>query len=297
MVKENNVLVSVLVISYNAEKYIVDLLESIGKQTYRNLELIIADDGSRDKTVEIVRKWTTEHAARFYNVCIMDSEKNRGTVRNLNRGLQACSGEYIKVIAADDMLMTNCISDLVDYCESHKLEFVLGDVQRISDQGEILPDTELSIEQKAFYEMDAQQQYCYLLKSNPVISPGEIYKKDFLIKYDGFDENYHLIEDYPFWLRITKDGNKINFLQRKVVYYRESATSVANPDKAEKIYNELISKDAKKIFYKMRIQGLIKHKCFGFALRNIRRFFVRDMVILFGNSNKNIFCKVLRKIE
>lgn len=297
MVEDNSGLVSILVVSYNAEKYIIELLESIRKQTYSKLELVIADDGSKDKTVQLAKEWLVENKQRFCNSCILDSAQNYGTVKNLNKGLQACTGEYVKIIAADDMLMENCITDLVNYCRTQNLDFAIGDIQRVSDIGEMLKNTELSEEQKIFYAMNAQQQYCYLLRSNPVISPGEIYKRDFLMKYNGFDQNYLLIEDYPFFLRITKDGNKIQFLNKKVVYYRESATSVAHPDKNVKIYNELISKDAKKIFYKMRFQGLVNEKQYGLVIRNIRRFLVRDIVILLGNSNKNILCRVMKKLE
>lgn len=80
--------------------------------------------------------------------------------------------------------------------------------------------------------MDAEHQHRELLLNNDIIiTVGEIFRKSFMERFHWFDEQYDLLEDYPFWLRITEEGVKIPFLDKKVAKYRISATSVRNPEK------------------------------------------------------------------
>lgn len=292
-------LVSVLVLSYNASKYIIELLNSIKQQTYKNLELIVADDASKDDTVQIVNAWMQENGSCFarYEVCA--SAENKGTIRNLNGGLKRCTGNYVKIIAADDMLFPTCIEDCLEYCKEHETEIVIGDALWVLDDGVTeTPHNEIPGEKETFYGSDALGQYKLLLESNNVIcTPGEFYKKAFLERYGYFDEKYDIIEDYPFWLKITKAGEKINYLDKKVVKYRQSATSATNPEKDTTIYNVRASKASKRIFYDWRFKPLLREGKFGLALRCVRRYLVRDLVIALGNSKKNIVCYGLTRFE
>lgn len=292
-------LVSVLVVSYNAEKYILDLLESIGEQTYPRIELIIADDCSRDHTVEIIEQWIRDNEKRVESVRLLTSVTNHGTTKNLNRGLSSCHGEYVKIIAADDILMPDCISDCLMTCVENKWGILLGEAEWVQEDGKTYaPHNENKRERDEFYRMNAKEQNRELLKSNNVIcSPTAFYSKEFLDRYHGFDEQYALIEDYPFWLKITSRGEHINHFDKIVVKYRQSMTSATNPEKAVQIYNARISKDSKRVFYRQRIKGLLKNGQIKIVLKNIRKYFIRDLVILLGNNSKNKLCYALTRFE
>ena len=296
--EKQDALVSIVVMSYNASKYIIELLDSIAQQTHKNLELIVADDASKDDTVQLVNAWLEEHGGNFkrYEVCA--AIENKGTIRNLNGGLERCTGDYVKIIAADDILLPTCIEDCLTYCMEHQAELVIGDAIWVLDDGVTeTPHNEVPGEKEAFYGSDALGQYKLLLESNNVIcTPGEFYKRTFLERYK-FDEKYDIIEDYPFWLKITKAGEKINFLDKKVVKYRQSATSATNPEKNTAIYNVRASKASKKIFYDWRFKGLICEGKIGLAFRNVRRYLIRDLVIALGNSRKQIVCYALTRFE
>ncbi|HYH15160.1 MAG TPA: glycosyltransferase family A protein, partial [Flavisolibacter sp.] len=97
-------LVSIIVITFNSEKYIAETLESIKEQTYNTIELIISDDHSNDETIEICESWLKENSDRFVRTQIVLSETNTGIAHNCNRGILASRGEWIKVIAGDDAL-------------------------------------------------------------------------------------------------------------------------------------------------------------------------------------------------
>lgn len=291
-------LVSVVVISYNAQAYILDLLNSVYAQTYKNIELIIADDCSSDATVTSCREWLKGKEQRFLGVQILAARENRGTVKNLNAGIRASNGAYIKIIAADDILLPPCIEDCICYCKQEGIEFVMGQCEWVLNDG-VTPTEHNYDEEKErqFYEGDAKTQYEMLLLANDVIcSPGEFYSARFLEKYDYFDEKYDLIEDYPFFLKITSAGEKIHYMRTPVVRYRQSDTSVKNADQSQKIYNERIIRISKRIFYDLRIRGLWKLKKYGTVIRTVWKYFMMDLCIACGNSKKNSICKIARRL-
>lgn len=292
-------LVSVLVMSFNASRYIVDTLESIKNQTYDNIELVIADDASKDDTVAVAQAWLAENGAALVQHKLCASKENKGTCRNLNDALAVCSGEYVKIIAADDILFPTCIEDCLEYCLNNQVEMVIGDALWVLDDGVTeTPHNKEPIPKEVFYNMSAEEQYKNLLLNNGVIcTPGEFYKMSFLERFHGFDEEYDIIEDYPFWLKITKAGEQIHYLDKQVVKYRQSVTSATNPEKNTAIYNVRASKSSKKIFYNLRFKGLLQQKKYGLAAKCVRNYLVRDVVIALGNSRKNIICRILRRFE
>ena len=99
-----NTLVSIGIITYNSEKTILETLNSAYNQTYKNIELIISDDFSHDNTVNICKEWISEHSSRFVNCFVLTSTQNTGTSANCNRLINYCSGEYLKILAGDDIL-------------------------------------------------------------------------------------------------------------------------------------------------------------------------------------------------
>ena len=91
-------LVSVVVITYNSAQYVLETLNSIKEQSYSNIELIISDDCSKDKTVEICRDWLAKNKEKFVRTELITVEKNTGTSANINRGIKASKGKWIKSI-------------------------------------------------------------------------------------------------------------------------------------------------------------------------------------------------------
>ena len=89
----DNPLVSVVVITYNSSKYILECLDSIYNQTYQKIELIISDDCSKDNTVEICRDWLAVNDDRFLGTNLVLSEINTGVSANCNRGVHVSHGE------------------------------------------------------------------------------------------------------------------------------------------------------------------------------------------------------------
>ena len=127
-------LVSVIIPCYNHQNYIESCLLSIMKQTYFAIELIIIDDCSKDSSVNIMKKNLEQLQQRFERVEIREHKVNKGLTKTLNEGLNLSRGNYIKVLASDDMLHPKCIELLVATMEQNKAyDMLFSNGQYISE--------------------------------------------------------------------------------------------------------------------------------------------------------------------
>lgn len=233
-------LVSVAVITYNSSKTVVETLDSIYNQTYPNLELIISDDCSPDDTVEICREWIETHKERFVRTLLLTFEKNTGVSANMNRGADACQGEWVKDIAGDDILLPDCIDTYVDYVREHpeavcvfsKVELFGGD-EKTRNRIE-----ERYSKEEAFFKMSIDEQYDYLtLVGNHIPAATSFYNR-LKVMALGLrnDERIEFIEDRPKWINYLKEGVRFDFVNKVTARYRMSDNSLSRhmPEKHDK---------------------------------------------------------------
>lgn len=227
MSKIENPLVSIIVITYNSSKYVLETLESAKAQTYNNIELIISDDCSTDNTVEICEEWLKENKDRFVRTKLLTVKKNTGIPANCNKGLKAAKGEWIKYIAGDDILLSNCIKDCISFINNnYEISLLFGNVIDFNKYFE----KATKIENRLYFKegIIAEEQYQYLLRGNQGIAPSAIIKKSLIIEVGGFDETFKLIEDYQLWIKIAKKGYKAFSLKNAVVKHRISEHGISS---------------------------------------------------------------------
>lgn len=111
-----NPLVSVIVPTYNQEEFIEETLNSIIKQSYENLEIIVSDDASTDKTPSIIKAF----AEKDKRIHAFFSEQNKGISGNFNKAFDACTGEYITFFSGDDIMLPQKIEKQVRFLEQNK---------------------------------------------------------------------------------------------------------------------------------------------------------------------------------
>ena len=121
---DNNPLVSVLMPAYNHEKYIQDTIKSIINQTYQNIELIVIDDGSKDSTWQKINELKAECESRFSRVHF-ETKANEGTCKTLNQLISLAQGEFVYLIASDDMARPQAIETEVDFLINNQ-DYVLA---------------------------------------------------------------------------------------------------------------------------------------------------------------------------
>ena len=113
-------LVSIILPTYNGEKYIKDSIESCLCQTYRNIELIIVNDCSTDGTLDLIKKY----AAKDRRVRIIENQKNLKLPASLNEGFKASSGDLLTWTSDDNMFRENAIERMVDMLSEKSADFI-----------------------------------------------------------------------------------------------------------------------------------------------------------------------------
>lgn len=120
-------LVSCIIPCFNAEKYLKQCLESIICQDYNKIEIILIDDGSLDGTIQILKTFSQNYKEKFYNIQILQHEKNKGICAAINTGLKCIHGEYICWFDADDLLAEECLKYKVEFLrENPQYKCVMG---------------------------------------------------------------------------------------------------------------------------------------------------------------------------
>lgn len=180
-------LVSVIVPAYNSEKFIKDCLESIGRQTYRKIEIILVDKGSADKTREIAKKYTD-------NVYIFGPERAAQT----NYGTKKAAGKYIYRVDSDFVLEPKVIEQCVEKCEKERID------------GIAVHNT--SAENLGFWPDVRKFERNTYLDDNLIVAVRFFTKKSWE-KIGGFDETLYGPEDYDFHNRFVKSGFKWGRIQ------------------------------------------------------------------------------------
>lgn len=135
--KKNIPLVSVIIPSYNHEKYVQDTIKSIINQTYKNIELIIIDDGSKDSTWQKIQEMQNECESRFARVHF-ETKENEGTCATFNKLLSLAQGDYVYIIASDDLAKPHAIEKEVEFLQQNEdYALVVGDNELIDGEGKV----------------------------------------------------------------------------------------------------------------------------------------------------------------
>lgn len=273
-----NKLVTVRVLSYNSEKTILDTLNSIKNQSYKNIELIVSDDCSKDKTVDTVKKWLQENSSRFVNAQLLTVDYNTGTSANVNRCLNATHGEWTKGVAADDMLLPDCITKCVDFVSaSPEIEWVVGKTKKYTDyfdEAHLQTNDKLySSKRIAILNSNLETQKEAILNATFIEAPAVFVKTEILRQVGGYNEKYELMEDWPMFKKLLFAGHKCYFLDDFLVGYRKSDNSVFN----------------------------VKKKLFNLKYKESEYAFIKDELFVFHNRkyriNKNLHIKLCRIFE
>ncbi len=243
MQTNEDVLVSVCVVTYNSEATVLETLDSILNQTYQNIELIVSDDCSKDNTIEKCTQWREQHINRFVDIKILTVSENSGVPANCNRAVAAANGKWIKIIAADDCLLPNCISDDVSYTRENPMIQILYTNYYCftsDDKGSInIVEERLSKRINKLFNTTPKKQLEVYIKNRFNIMPSVFMKKELINHVGGFIEKYKLFEDAPFLTKVLLANHKIYHLSTPTVLYRVDNNSITR-------------ESSKKIFFKTK---------------------------------------------
>jgi glycosyltransferase involved in cell wall biosynthesis len=203
---QDHPLVSVLMTAYNREKYIAEAIESVIASTYQNWELIIVDDGSKDSTVEIAKKYETQDS----RIKVHINEQNLGDYPNRNQAANYAKGKYLKYVDADDLIYPYGLEQLVFYMEQFP-EAGYGLCSLPQDNDKIFP-FELS-PQEAYYRHYLTNKWIF--HKAPLSS---IIKKEYFDKVNGFSGK-RMVGDFEMW-HILSQNFKVVLMPAGIVWHR-----------------------------------------------------------------------------
>ncbi|WP_155591971.1 glycosyltransferase family 2 protein [Lysinibacillus cavernae] len=224
-----NPLVSVLIPSYNHSDYIVETLQSLCEQTYKNIEVIIIDDGSKDNSVEIIKNFMPKLAESIESVKFIQ-QSNVGICKTMNIGLQLSKGKYFCILPSDDLMYKNYLEKQVYFLEKNAYACSYTNGMHINtafiDKKEYNKGLLFS-EVIPFNQGNINSFLLYNVFDLP--SPSFVYKTSVLRDIGGFDEDIKF-EDVDLMLRISRTY-EIGFIDEPLILHRiHSGNSGRNKD-------------------------------------------------------------------
>jgi len=193
-------MISVVMPVCNGEKYLKEAIESILNQTYRDFEFIIVNDGSTDKTEDIILSY---HDPRIRYV---KNKTNLQIVKTFNKGIKLSCGKYIARMDADDISLPNRLEKQVSFLEKHKEIGVLGTW---------IENTNKDKEHKAcwFTPVSPELVRWSLYFGTCIAHPTVIIQRNIIEKIGGYNPEFSVAEDYEFWVRASHITNLSNLPQ------------------------------------------------------------------------------------
>lgn len=270
----NTPLVSIVVLTYNSGKFVLETLNSILSQDYPRIELLVSDDGSKDNTCEIVENWILENSKQFERCNLIKSFYNRGTCSNYNQGVFNSHGDYIKTIDGDDILNSNhAISDYVAYIKNSNHEICISDVEVFSNESF---DMSFFEERYSYFfecvKESLEDQKRRIIRESALPDPGIFFSRKLYDRVNGFDENYKLQEEWPFFMKVLDLNYHIGALEKKLVRYRLSSSGVSHS--STKSYAiKMCVKDNLDFFIDKRLKRLLKEREYYLAINQFFHYF------------------------
>lgn len=224
----SNPLVSIGVPFYNSENYIEKTLDSIKLQTYANLELILIDDCSADRSLAIVQDWLQINSGRFINVALLKNGQNRGTSYSCRRLQHAAKGVFFEKLDADDIIFPNKISRQVECMISNpEVAIVYSNTQLIDSDGNLLDNDYFGVQKFcAITDGHGPSGFVFdkLIIEDFIPNSSVLIRKNILDEIGGYDETL-FTEDWDLWLRICS-VHPVLFLEGYYSQYRIHPQSV-----------------------------------------------------------------------
>jgi len=207
---KNEALVSIVMPAYNCGKYVVEAINSVLAQTYRNWELLVLDDGSKDNTLRIIEEFSQKDS----RIKAVPNGKNMGVSATRNRGIELASGEWIAFLDSDDMWKPEKLEKQFEIVEKEAAEFLFTGSSYINEEGEPY---------KGIFEVPEKITYKKLRNQNVISCSSVLVRKKYFEHIKMEKDEIH--EDYAVWLRILKLGVIAFGVNEPLLIYRISRNS------------------------------------------------------------------------
>lgn len=224
-------LISIIIPIYNAENFIEKCLNSITNQTYKNIEIILVNDGSTDSSREICDNWSNKDK----RIKVIH-KKNSGVSETRNIGIDNSTGNYITFVDIDDYIDRNMIEKLYSNIKEEKSDVAICGLIKINENKKIIYKSK---EKKII--MNNQMEFLEeLLKEKYFIGSlwGKLYRREIIGNF-RLDKELRIAEDLDFLIRISENIRKVSNIGENLYYYYYNTKSTTKNSNYEKYSDEL----------------------------------------------------------
>lgn len=261
----NQIYVSVILTVYNTEKYLTECISSIINQSLNNIEIIIINDGSTDKSLEIINNFAKED----FRIKVIN-QKNLGAAVARNNGILIANGKYLSILDGDDTFDNNMLESMYLQAEKNGSQIIVCPYRNLDDIKEIkrgisIPKDIENLE--VFSANDISEQIFQI--SNPA-AWSKLFRKDFILNNNIKFQDLKTCNDLYFTYFALSLANKISILNKSFVIYRNKSCSAISRSRGEKFTN--IFKAMNQLKKSLIVHNLYDHFLLSFykrALSNI----------------------------
>ena len=198
--------VSVVMPVYNTEKYVGEAIQSILDQTFTDFEFIIIDDGSTDKSWDIIQ----EYAKKDTRIIIYQNQKNKWITHTRKKLIDTVKTNYIASMDSDDISLPDRLQLCYDFLSSHP------DYSVVSWNNIIIDEQWKRIGTRAYSNNIPQ----IILKKSPISQPSSMFRKDVYTEVWGYDPDLNYAEDYDLWCKIYSKWHGIKNIPQDLIKHR-----------------------------------------------------------------------------
>lgn len=222
------VLVSIIIPTYNVEKYLRSCLNSVLQQLVYNIEIICVEDGSTDQTLGIIREY-----CRIDNrIKLVNYDGNKGTAYARNRGLEVATGKYAYFLDADDLVKPEIFLKLIDYADKNETDCIYFNSElQVETEGIGGPKLDFDLPQLEGRLMSGEKLFAVLIKNQSYTGSvcRQFWRRKFLVENNLFFPNGYLGEDALFSFKAMLAGKKMMIVNEKYhIYRRHGGTMSTN---------------------------------------------------------------------
>ncbi len=283
----SNPKITVLMSVYNGERFLSTAIESILNQTYRDFEFIIIDDGSSDRSREIIQSHKDQRIRLIYN------EENIGLTPSLNKGLKLARGEYIARMDADDVSFPQRLEMQVEFLD-HNPEVVL-----LGAWAEVVDENEKKIMVWRYPTDDCVIRW-RLLSRNCLVHSSVMYRKDKVLDAGGYNSSITYAQDYELWTKLSMIAQIRQLPQVLIRHRRFVPGSIGDKHLAEQHragemvahnYAESILGDVDGVVFSNFYNKTQSSNLDLRTIREVLEFSSSAILKLFNLNNCNILCR------
>ena len=261
-------LVTIAISCYNHEHYISSSILSVLQQSYKNIELLIFDDGSKDKSVDIIGELQKNHQFHF------DAQENIGLNNTLNKALAMAKGKYFVPFGSDDIMLLDRIEKQVSYMEENPdISICAGNILKIDEHGQICK------KQKIFPAHHQDFEKIYTSRGSSAPAPTLFFRTELTRKAGGFHPKIAL-EDLYIKLKITQEFGILGVMNDLLAYYR------IHPNNTYKNFDYMIN----------NVLNTYNEFCEHSEYENVKFAFLNSMLLKAAKTNRPYARKILAQI-